>query len=110
MLGLTGVLIALIVLTIVLAAMTSWGIIKLLHADHAKPALAIEPIYERIMKTGTIRCGYINWWPAELRDPNTGQMKGYVVDYFNEMAKALDPLSPTMPGSGSHASAITRFP
>jgi ABC-type amino acid transport substrate-binding protein len=51
---------------------------------------AAEPTYDRIMKTGVIRCGYINWYPAIVHDPVTGEMKGYVVDYFNEMAKALD--------------------
>ncbi|MBI1327700.1 MAG: transporter substrate-binding domain-containing protein [Alphaproteobacteria bacterium] len=49
-----------------------------------------DKVYERIMRTGTIRCGYINWWPAILKDPNSGEMKGYVVDYFNALAKALD--------------------
>jgi ABC-type amino acid transport substrate-binding protein len=58
--------------------------------EHTRPAVAVEPIYERIMKTGVIRCGYINWWPAEQRDPLTGEMKGYVVDYFNALAQALD--------------------
>jgi hypothetical protein len=53
-------------------------------------AASSDQVYERVMKTGVIRCGYINWWPAVVRDPETKQMKGYVVDYINEMGKVLD--------------------
>jgi ABC-type amino acid transport substrate-binding protein len=56
-----------------------------------KPGItSTDPVYDRIMKTGVIRCGYINWYPAILKDPNTGEMKGYVVEYFEALAKALD--------------------
>jgi len=77
-------------LAIIVAAFTSIFAFKILGHNRGNTAVAGEPAYERIMKTGVVRCGYINWWPAILRDPATGQMKGYVVDYFNAMAKALD--------------------
>lgn len=59
-------------------------------AAHAAEASAPESAYDRIMKTGTIRCGYVVWAPYLLKDPNTGAMSGLSLDYMNAIAKELD--------------------
>ncbi|MDP9195772.1 MAG: ABC transporter substrate-binding protein [Pseudomonadota bacterium] len=54
------------------------------------PALAAEqPVYDRIMKSGTIRCGYFTW-PAFLeKDPNTGKFSGIFYDIMEELGQKL---------------------
>jgi hypothetical protein len=49
-----------------------------------------ENVYERVRRTGTIRCGYIAWPPLLDKDPNTGAISGFYADYMNALAGALD--------------------
>lgn len=46
-----------------------------------------ESAYERVMRTGTIRCGYYVFPPATYRDPNTRELSGFSVDMMNEIGK-----------------------
>lgn len=55
----------------------------------AAPALA-ETAYERIEKTGAIKCGYITWPPYIVKDPNSGTMSGLSYEYMNALARELD--------------------
>ncbi len=48
-----------------------------------------EPAYERVMRTGTLRCGYLLWPPLLTKDPNSGQFKGPWYDIVTEMGKRL---------------------
>lgn len=48
-----------------------------------------ETAYERIMRTNTIRCGYYVWPPFMMKDPNTGALSGFGLDFFNEVGKQL---------------------
>jgi len=48
-----------------------------------------ETAYERIMRTGTIRCGYIPYEPGLMKDPNTGVFSGIFYDLIQEIAKRL---------------------
>ena len=47
------------------------------------------PVYDRVMKTGTLRCGYVLWPPLLTKDPNTGAFKGPWNDVVEEMGKRL---------------------
>jgi len=49
-----------------------------------------ESTYDRIMRTGTIRCGYFNWYPGYIKDPKTGEASGINYEVVNEMAKNLN--------------------
>ncbi len=49
-----------------------------------------ETAYERIMRTGVIRCGYAVWNPIIAKDPNTGDISGVFYDYLNALGKKLD--------------------
>lgn len=57
----------------------------------AFPALAAdkETTFDRIIRTGTIRCGYWVAPPMIIKDPNTGDMSGAFVEYVEELGKAL---------------------
>ena len=73
---------------IVLAALIA------LFAFPAFPAFAAdkgnrESAYDRVMRTGTIRCGYGIRTPLLVKDPNTGVFSGLFYDYVENIAKAL---------------------
>lgn len=57
----------------------------------AFPALAAEKesAYERVMRTGTIRCGYAPFEPFMLKDPNTGKLSGIFFDVTERMGTDL---------------------
>jgi ABC-type amino acid transport substrate-binding protein len=46
-----------------------------------------ETAFDRIMRTGTIRCGYYVFPPVTYRDPNTKQLSGFTVDFMNTLAE-----------------------
>ena len=45
--------------------------------------------YSRVMSSGTIRCGYLEWPPVLQKDINTKQFSGVGVDIMDEVAKRL---------------------
>ncbi len=46
-------------------------------------------VYERVMKRGSIRCGYGLYNPGCMKDPNTGKLYGIGVDTLEAVAKNL---------------------
>lgn len=48
-----------------------------------------ESLYDRVMKSGTIRCGYVIYNPGCLKDPNTGKLSGIGIDTIEQVAKNL---------------------
>jgi polar amino acid transport system substrate-binding protein len=48
-----------------------------------------ETTYERVIRTGTIRCGYYTWEPMLAKDINSGQMRGGLVEIMEEIGKRL---------------------
>lgn len=56
----------------------------------APPALADdtkESAFDRVMRTGVIRCGYYAFPPVVYKDPNTSELSGFSVDYMNKIAQ-----------------------
>jgi len=49
----------------------------------------VSSVYDRVMRSGTIRCGYAVYNPGCLKDPTTGKMSGIGVDTLNLVAKNL---------------------
>jgi len=47
-------------------------------------------VYERILQSKTIRCGYALWPTALQKDPNTGEFSGILYDYMTALGKALN--------------------
>lgn len=65
-----------------------------LFAFFAAPALAAdggakESAYDRVMRTGTIRCGYASFHPSIIIDPETGELSGIFYDLMNEVGARL---------------------
>jgi polar amino acid transport system substrate-binding protein len=46
--------------------------------------------FDRMEKSGVMRCGYMVWPPLVQKDPNTGAFSGVFYDLAQEMAKALN--------------------
>lgn len=49
-----------------------------------------ESVYDRIKRTGVIRCGYWTFPPIVEKDPNTGQLRGPAPALFEELAARLN--------------------
>ncbi len=60
-----------------------------MRPNHASAETKKETAYERVMRTGELRCGYFSWKPAFIKDPNTGEMSGIFHDYMEELGRAL---------------------
>lgn len=69
---------------IVLAMLFSIALTSSLFAQDKK-----ETAFDRIIRTGTIRCGYAVWYPELIKDPNTGALSGYDYDVMNAVGKIL---------------------
>ena len=54
-------------------------------------AVANEAVstFDRIIKSGKIRCGYFLFPPLAMIDPETGELSGITVDIFNQIGKNL---------------------
>lgn len=46
-------------------------------------------LYDRVMASGKIRCGYFLFPPYSIKDPQTGKLSGIFVDTIEEAAKNL---------------------
>ena len=48
-----------------------------------------ESVYERVIRTGKIRCGYLNWAPLMFTNLETGRIEGVWADVTREVGKQL---------------------
>lgn len=63
----------------------------LVFLNVAGPAKAVdnESVYDRVLRTGVIRCGYIIYPPQIQKDPATGALYGLAYDVMEAVAKEL---------------------
>lgn len=47
-------------------------------------------VYDRVIKSGTIRCGYLPYPPYCMKDPNTNKLSGIFVETIELVGKRLD--------------------
>lgn len=48
-----------------------------------------DPAYERVLRTGTITAGYVNYPPSFIVDPNTSSFSGISHDILNQAAREM---------------------
>jgi len=48
-----------------------------------------ETAYERVTRTGVIRCGYINWMPVIAKDTVSKEMRGYWPEIMEAIAASM---------------------
>ncbi|MCB1556389.1 MAG: transporter substrate-binding domain-containing protein [Alphaproteobacteria bacterium] len=81
-----------VILACLLSAVVAWGVAGM-RADGTSTPTADktkETAYERVMRTGTIRCGYIIYPPQLSLDVNTGQLSGLAYDLMERMGADLN--------------------
>ena len=76
-------------LTSALAAIIAVGAVYAIHPTTEQPG-AKESVFDRVMRTGILRCGYLIYRPEVIKDPNTGELSGYVFDIVNEIGRQLN--------------------
>ncbi|MDD3182561.1 MAG: transporter substrate-binding domain-containing protein [Alphaproteobacteria bacterium] len=73
-----------------LAFLSGWlGSLMARHPMSGESVVAKETVFTRVMRTQTLRCGYILYDFVVNKDPNTGAMSGILVDALTEMTKRL---------------------
>ncbi|MFA6280080.1 MAG: transporter substrate-binding domain-containing protein [Bdellovibrionales bacterium] len=76
--------------TILLAVVIALGIQNFaLRPATTTTAAPKESAYERVIRTNTLRCGYVVWPPFIAKDPTTGIMSGLFYDYMAALGTAL---------------------
>jgi ABC-type amino acid transport substrate-binding protein len=77
------------VLIVLLSAAVAFGAASYAvhHAGSAPQTAPRETAFERVTRTGVLRCGYFIFPPIFMRDPNTNTLSGLSVDMMTEMAK-----------------------
>jgi ABC-type amino acid transport substrate-binding protein len=81
-----SVLISLLISILVAGAAFLW---LRAHPESLAGAAKPENTYERILRTGEIRCGYSLWEPLFTIDPKTGEKRGIFYDLMEEAGKRL---------------------
>ncbi|MFZ2620763.1 MAG: transporter substrate-binding domain-containing protein [Alphaproteobacteria bacterium] len=75
-----------IVITVAIALVASFVGVKVFAPTGSNSAAAKETAYERVMRTGVLRCGYNYWDPGVVKNAD-GSLGGYAVDVAREIAK-----------------------
>lgn len=80
-----------LIITIIISAAVACGIGYSFGLLSSSPqtAAAQESVYDRVIKSGKIRCGYIVYPPSTIKDPNTGAISGFSADIINKLAGDL---------------------
>lgn len=78
-----------VILSLIAGFIGAMGYSKLYLQGSAAPVSHKETAYERVMRTGVLRCGYFTFPPLAMKDENTGKLSGVTVDIFNKVAQNL---------------------
>jgi len=80
-----------LIITVILSAAIACGIGYGLgqRATSPQTATAPESVYDRVIKAGKIRCGYVVVRPSLSRDPNNGELSGISYDIVTQLGKDL---------------------
>ena len=78
-----------ILISTIVAILTSFVVLQ--NIDLSSDASVLEEsTYDRVMRTGKLRCGYVVYDPAVIKDPNTGQFSGFAYETINKLAANLE--------------------
>lgn len=75
-----------IIIAIILSVFAAYGTVKMAASnDVSVSSLKKESAYDRVIRTGTIRCGYMIWPPYFQKDQKTGELSGLVKEAVDEI-------------------------
>lgn len=80
-----------VVLSVVVAALTALVIVVGLGHGTNPDAVSArgENAYERVMRSGTLRCGYVDYEPANMRDETSGKLVGIITETAERVADKM---------------------
>ncbi|MCB9988144.1 MAG: transporter substrate-binding domain-containing protein [Rhodospirillales bacterium] len=82
-----------VMLATIVAIIASYSVVNITAPENGVSPVSEEKqketTYERVMRTGTIRCGYIDYSPHLIVDPATGKKSGITHDIMEEAARLL---------------------
>lgn len=82
-----------VVLSVVLSVLAAYGTSRYLTPASGTPAAVKEDkketVFDRVMRTRTLRCAYTPYPPLVIKDANTGKLSGFMYDLVEEMGKQL---------------------
>lgn len=73
-----------------IASIASFITYTLVSKDTSNNISKQESVYERVMRTGTLRCGYGVLEPFIMKDPITHEMSGIYYDYMEKIGNSLN--------------------
>lgn len=76
------------ILTLLLATLPTLSLCGC-NTNASHQASSEQSVYDRVMKQGKIRCGYVLYTPGCIKDPNTGKLSGIGIDTIELVAKNL---------------------
>lgn len=82
-----------ILITIVIAVIAAFAVVRLAptpNSNSVEKAVLKDSVFERVMRTGVLRCAYTPYSVGLMKDPNTGKMSGIYYDIINTLANNLD--------------------
>jgi ABC-type amino acid transport substrate-binding protein len=75
---------------IVLSIIASVSVVSYMQRQESGASAAKESAYDRVLRTGIIRCGYADWPPyAFKKDPTTGKVSGILADVAEAVGAKL---------------------
>ena len=78
-----------IILLSVIASVAATGLYFKSQSGGGVSASTQETTYDRVIRTGTLRCGYAAWYPNLIIDPNTKAKSGISYDVMEEVGRRL---------------------
>ncbi len=79
-----------IALIVVLSFVVALATGKYVASHNGAGATVKESTFERVVRTGEIRCAYAVYEPPLFKDPNTGQLSGIFYDVMEEVGRRLN--------------------
>ncbi|HEY1096837.1 MAG TPA: transporter substrate-binding domain-containing protein, partial [Alphaproteobacteria bacterium] len=80
-----------VILTIIVAVIAALLVFKFIPPKNVQNQVAAkESVYEKVVRTNTLRCGYVTYAPYLVKDPNTGKMSGIFYDLTEKMGELLN--------------------
>ncbi|MDR3424848.1 MAG: transporter substrate-binding domain-containing protein [Alphaproteobacteria bacterium] len=76
---------------IAVAAIVALGAVRVSPNSRRQDATisSQQPVYDRVVRTKTLRCGYVVFPPTIIKDPNTGAMSGILYDAIEKAAAKI---------------------
>lgn len=78
-----------LIVTIFIAVLASYMTVEKMQEHASSVSGHVETTYERVLRTGVIRCGYFLWPPLVMRDANTNEFSGANYEVMNGIANSM---------------------